>query len=317
MSVDVKIVSVYFGKLPGWMQLWFDSCSWNPEFTWVFITDSDTEKYRIPINVRVINSELTEIKSIFQKHLGFNIALDNPYKLCDYRAIYWLILDHYGIKCDFWGWCDIDVVFGNLGKFLDASLFNKYDRILCLGHLSLVRYSYMNNRTYLLPSKTHNYRKVFTNSINVGFDEHYGLTEIWRMNELNQYDNENIVADIDPQFVPLVLTIPQNNLFNQAFYIANGRVVQVGLNLLGRFVSKEYAYMHFQKRKLATPAGIITNKPILISVDGFINCQAVPANRNELMQSSQSNDAFNLSDKGRFIRTTGRYFKRMLNNVIR
>jgi hypothetical protein len=111
------LVIPYFGMLPNYVQLWFDSCGRNLNFTWVLLTDCQLDIYIIPENVICIKSNLAEIKEIFKEKLGEDISLEKNYKQCDFKPLYWMILDHYKIDYDFFGHCDIDMIYGRLSHF--------------------------------------------------------------------------------------------------------------------------------------------------------------------------------------------------------
>ena len=65
-------------------------------------------------------------------------GVNSPYKLCDYKPVYGLIFDEDLQDYDFWGHCDVDLIFGDIRKFINlykkrgiyASRF-KYFLYLC------------------------------------------------------------------------------------------------------------------------------------------------------------------------------------------
>ena len=42
------------------------------------------------------------------------VTLDRPYKLCDFKPAYGFIFGEYLKEYDYWGHCDIDIVWGDL-----------------------------------------------------------------------------------------------------------------------------------------------------------------------------------------------------------
>ena len=76
---------------------------------------------------------------------------------------------------DFWGYCDLDVIFGNLRDFFTDEKLEKFDKIYDAGHLSIYRNSnevkkaFMGNETYKVP-----YKDIFNHKYNCIFDEYYG-----------------------------------------------------------------------------------------------------------------------------------------------
>ena len=79
----------------------------------------------------------------------FEITLSKPQKLCDYKCAYGVIFEDYIQDYDWWGHCDLDQIFGNLNMFVTEDMLRKYDKLFSLGHLSLYKNSYKNNRIFM------------------------------------------------------------------------------------------------------------------------------------------------------------------------
>ena len=92
--------------------------------------------------------------------------------MCDYKPAYGLIFEDYIKDYNFWGHCDIDTIMGNLGKLIDDSMFEKYDKMFCLGHMILYRNTYDNNRTFMKEVRGRFlYKESFTTEKITAFDE--------------------------------------------------------------------------------------------------------------------------------------------------
>ena len=61
--------------------------------------------------------------------MGFEIVVESGYKLCDFKPALGYIFSDYIKKYDFWGYCDIDIIFGNIRAFMTDDLLNEYDVI--------------------------------------------------------------------------------------------------------------------------------------------------------------------------------------------
>lgn len=107
---SICLVVLYFGKLPNYFELWLESCKYNETINFLLFTDDKTE-YDYPDNVTVIYTSFENIKSQIQSKFDFKISLERPYKLCDYRPAYGYIFNEYLKEYDFWGHCDLDVIF--------------------------------------------------------------------------------------------------------------------------------------------------------------------------------------------------------------
>jgi hypothetical protein len=215
------------------------------------VTDAELSTFAIPGNVQVIQSTLEDIKKIFRKAIEIDIKLDEPYKLCDYKPLYWILADHFHIRYDYWGHCDIDLLFGDLQKFLAEAKFHTVNRCFGLGHLSIYKNSPLAKLAFTLPKTSLNWKHVYTSSTNLGFDEHYGVNQIWKRYKLGYLEDESVVADIDPGIRRLSLTSISENSRNQLFFWHGGKVFQGYYDAREKWRTKEYAYIHFQKRQLA------------------------------------------------------------------
>ena len=136
--MKIKIIGVYFGTLPSYFQLWLDTVGRNPAFTWLLYTDADLAAYACPGNLQVIPCTFAQIKERVQDKLGYAPELDTPWGLCKFRVAFGKIFEDDLKDADYWGWTDFDVLYGDLTPVLRACEAG-YDKILPLGHLSLVR----------------------------------------------------------------------------------------------------------------------------------------------------------------------------------
>lgn len=247
----------YFGKFPNYFNLFLKSCRYNKDFNWLIFTD-DRHKYDYPNNVEVIYTTFKEIKKLIQSKFNFKISLDGPYKLCDYRPAYGFIFKDYLKNYDFWGYCDIDLIFGNLSNFIDDEILSKYDKIGHLGHLSLYRNEDTINMIF---KKKYNglsrYKEVFKMKDNCIFDEwdYISINDIFlKYNKKIFYDIN--CADIYPysSYFQLVKNVPEKRalLFSKRNHIGiykNGCTYLMYYSFFNRKI-KEYSYIHLQKREM-------------------------------------------------------------------
>jgi hypothetical protein len=302
------IVIPYFGTLPNYFQLWLDSCGRNPEFAWLLLTDCMLDIYNLPINVTAKNSTLFEVKNIFQANFKKKISLEKPYKLCDLRPLYWMILDYYKIDYDFWGHCDMDLLFGKLSYFLPDTLFEKYDKLGSQGHLSLMSNSPFSKYSFLFDGHKIKWDKVFFTNENYGFDE-LGMIDIWNKQKFPFYKNRNEILDIDPQFKAFRLANVQLNQKRQYFFLENGKTMQGFWNKQGQFFTKEFAYIHFQKRPMKINSDISKTPFILINQDGFTGINTLPKNYSDYTELIKNIDTKNADYYNKIIRTNVRFYK--------
>lgn len=147
MHYKVAIIVSYFGRLNNYFGLWLHSAGYNKEFNfWLFTDDESVEQYDCPENVNIVFMKFDDIRDKVSTILNYKFVLHNPYKLCDYKPLYGQIFKQYIESYDFWGHCDLDIIWGNLGKYITDDILEKYDRIYRSGHLCFYRNcEHMNN----------------------------------------------------------------------------------------------------------------------------------------------------------------------------
>ncbi len=169
----IAILIGYFGIFPWYFDYFLHSCRYNPDLHFYIITDINWSKRQIPDNIFPIKMSLQEIKAIASAKLGFEVALENPYKLCDFRPSFGHLFSELIQKYSFWGYGDIDVIYGQIRNFITDDLMNHYDIIsvrhdFLPGAFSLFR---NNNSINQLFRESKDFIKVFTNPQHLCFDE--------------------------------------------------------------------------------------------------------------------------------------------------
>ncbi|MBQ7545121.1 MAG: hypothetical protein IJT02_09300 [Synergistaceae bacterium] len=175
---SVALILPYYGKFPNYFPLWLKSAGANPSFTFMIFTDIDMSGYNIPANVQVHAMTLEEIRKRAAKYLDFEPVLNTPYKLCDYRPMYGLIFEDYLEGFDFWGFCDCDLVWGDMSKFITDDLLDRYSRLYRNGHLQLLRNTedVKHFALHKLPGWNISYRDIYRVQRYIGLDE-FALSE--------------------------------------------------------------------------------------------------------------------------------------------
>lgn len=288
MKYKYTLFCPYFGKLPINFKLWLKSCSYNKIFKFIIITD-DTTKYNLPENVKVILQTFEEFRTFVQSKFDFKISLNTPYKLCDFKPVYGYIFSD-NIDSDYWGFCDIDLIFGDLEKFLPDK---EYDKISYLGHFCLMK----NNKKMREIFKTEtnekiNYKHILSSNVHYGFDEigKYGINNILKENGYEIFEYEKSVADIDCTRPGLNIVEGNNGKYKskkgmRVFEFNNGKIF--GHNLCkGEIITTEYSYIHFQKRKMTNNINTKDYSKFLIKHHSFGNYEKIDKS---LIENNQPN----------------------------
>ncbi len=170
--MKICIITTYFGPWPEWMPYYLSGCINNCNLDWIFFSDND------PPNISGKNlffhkMEKAEFSQLASNKLGFNIIIEDPYKLCDFKPAYGRVFEDYLGKYDFWGYGDIDLILGDIQTFLPGDLISNFDIIstykgFLSGPFCLIR---NNDKMNSLFEKHPDYIKIFQSIAHSGFDE--------------------------------------------------------------------------------------------------------------------------------------------------
>lgn len=259
-----KIVFIipYFGKFNNYFQLFLNTCELNHDVDWLIFTDDKTN-YNYPSNVHVKYTSFDEIKNKIQEKFDFEISLTRAYKLCDYKPAYGYVFQDYIKDYDFWGYCDTDLIWGNIRKFYTEEKLKKYDKIGFLGHCTIFRNKKEINEMFMKEiNGIKIYQKVFqseenSSSINCTFDEE-------RNQSINTiFENNNIPCDFTENEANIYMKSSNFRLtkYNfstnryeieknkKAFFVYdNGDLIRYINNK--KIEKEEYMYIHMQSRKM-------------------------------------------------------------------
>ncbi len=177
---SIILIFPYFGTLPPQYGMWRASAIRNPNIDFLFFTDCNVESAS---NIIVHKMLFEDFKQFVAKAFDFPIVLDRPYKICDYRPAFAYILSDYIKGYDFWGWGDLDVVYGDIRHFITEEILSDYKMISGWGHLTLYHNDDDTNRYFMKPIEGYqNYKDVFTQPESKYYDEYKyrGFGDKWR-----------------------------------------------------------------------------------------------------------------------------------------
>lgn len=270
----IAIVTTYFGKLPNYFSLWLKSCCYNPSIDFFLFTDQRVQE--LPPNVTCVAMTLAKMKERATKVLGFDAVLSRPYKCCDYKPLYGLIFRDYLAAYDYWGHCDVDLIFGDLQKFFDENNLYDYDKFGMLGHLSLFKNTDCVNHSFMLPKGCMDYRNVYTNEKNMAFDELAGVSTAMKEVGFKVFA-KRVFADIATTYYRyrLINVYPLDNkpinYKYQTFYWQEGKAYHIYMKD-GRLCKEEYLYIHFQKRpNYKIDSQLLSSDSFFITNHGFFS----------------------------------------------
>lgn len=170
-SCPVTVIIPYFGRLPDYFEYFLLGCSWNPCIKVLLFTDQFITQ-KLPSSVEVRTFTLRDFSRLASRQLSIEVDLKRAYKVCDFRPAFGLIFSEYLTEAPFWGFGDLDVLWGNLSAFL-APLFATHDvmsmrKYWISGSLCVLRNCEAVNRAF---EQNKDWRQVFVSEENCLFDE--------------------------------------------------------------------------------------------------------------------------------------------------
>src|SRR6195952_2787087 len=245
---SIRLIVVYFGDRPAYLPLVLRSMAANPDVNWLFVTERPVPG--APPNVTVLKCQFGDLVKRIRAHFDFPIQLEDPYKLCDFRPAFGLIFQAELAGYDFWGHCDLDVVFGRIREHLPPEAFSA-DKILFQGNFALYRNTAQAANWFRHEVGKVSYREVMTTGRAMHFDEWAGIYYIVRDLGVPYWDAECI---FDLSFARY-RTIAQSAIGRtpRRYAWENGEVCEYRLEQ-GQVVRSTALLTHFQKRVLRPPS---------------------------------------------------------------
>ncbi|MEZ1317190.1 hypothetical protein QIW53_14310 [Pseudomonas fluorescens] len=174
----------YFGSWPFWMPFFLESCRRNPDIDWLMFSDCGVPE-NLPPNVTIECMTFGDYCGIVSERLGIDFAPTQAYKLCDIRPAFGLIHADRLEGYDFWGFGDIDLVYGDLRSYFTADRLASYDLYSTherrvAGHLCLIRNT---ERKRQLFRRIKDWEARFTDQKHHALDEGaFSRIFLWRKN---------------------------------------------------------------------------------------------------------------------------------------
>lgn len=241
---SIVLIIPYFGKFDNIFNLWLESCKINNSIDYIIVTDIQVDYNNLPSNVQLVRCSFSELKNKIQKLYDFKISLKTPYRLCNFKPAYGEIFEDLIKNYDYWGFCDMDLIWGNIRHFLPSEMI--FDKIGSYGHFSLIRNTYDNNRIYRYKNA---YEIAFSNDLPLFFDE-VTFNNICLKLHLSTFNLK--IADLCPRLKNLyIISEKEIDIIKKNIFIWNNTKGLFAISKNGdSFEITEYAYVHFLKRPM-------------------------------------------------------------------
>ena len=125
-----------------------------------------------PDNVEFRHCTKAEFASLVTQKMGFEVNFENPMKICDFKPVFGYIFEEDLKDYQYWGYSDIDIVFGNMDQWL-RPMMGRYDVISGYrGFLSGPFCLFRNNDDMINMFKLQpDYRSILQDPLHLAFDE--------------------------------------------------------------------------------------------------------------------------------------------------
>lgn len=267
----ILFILPYFGKLPTYFQLYLNSCKANPDICWLIVTDNNMQQYSIPPNVMVRQMSFTSLQDMIANKFGTHILA--PYELCNYKVAYHDLFEEAN-NYDFWGFCDCDLIWGNLRNFITDDVLNNFDKISWRGHMTLFRNDTKINNAYKIEIpgfKT--FRGCIEGSEGINLFDEVGINKIFDHEGLSTYKKIPF-ADLkirSANFKCLHNIFPEQSNGHAIFrWDENNGLELIYYTYNNEIKTQQAAYVHFLKRPMKV-AGNNLSKSMLIVPNSFID----------------------------------------------
>lgn len=242
----IAVIALWFGPLRDYFRLWIRSLRINEEYDFLLFTDQPIERSGIPANLKIERMTLADLKVNIRQRLLVNPTFQFSYKLCDFRPAFGELFAPQLAGYDFWGYCDIDLMFGKLSHFVTDEVLSSHEKIFSRGHFTLYRNNERINKLYR-SSASVDAQAIMESPASFIFDEWHGIHQIFKEFEVPQFHKE-CIADIHPNKARYTCSNIENYK-KQLFVWEDGLVKQYFIDK-DHLNHRELAYVHFQKRKI-------------------------------------------------------------------
>jgi len=249
-SKNFLVICMYFGGLSSGALFSLKTLLRN-NVDVLLVTDGDVVKSSDG-NLTQISTNLDLFKKNVSDRLGVKNDFKSFYKLTDFKIFYKLLLDDkITHKYKYYGFCDLDVCFGNLDQWLMESLLRDVDIIGNRGHLMFFKESYIEDL----------YLRLIPDSLVV-----FPVNKILSANKCFAFDefkfiHKMIESDIKKHGKTLDIEISAKAIdldyYKYNYFCLNRGMAVKELDYDGESLSAKFSseieiipYAHYQKRKM-------------------------------------------------------------------
>jgi hypothetical protein len=145
---SICLITCYMGPLPGYFAYYTASCKKNKTIDFMVINDHIAESYSDG-NIDFVKMNITELNAFSGEQLKAPIQLSSAWKINELKPLFGEIFSKELNRYDHWGWCDLDIIWGDLRKFLNDELLNEYDVITTKEYWTAGHFTLFKNKPFI------------------------------------------------------------------------------------------------------------------------------------------------------------------------
>lgn len=272
-------ILVYFGHFNCYFQQWLNSCAINKTIDWLIVTD-DKSQFYLPQNARLIYTGFKDVQDKIYSIWGRNVRIETPYDLCVYRVAYHRIFPELITGYDYWGFCDCDLIWGNISVAIEEPMQNGFDKISWRGHFTLFRNDETINDVYTKEvDGIYSFRDAISrtpkNHLNL-FDE-VGINLLFDHYRLKTYKGllfANLKVKYKNFRCSLFSDKEEFKNKNQIFEWNNGTLYRIYAHN-DELHKEEFVYVHFLKRHISNSLSSHSSDHFLIIPNRIIDYEPI------------------------------------------
>jgi hypothetical protein len=175
MENKILIIIPWYGKIPIYFPLFLKGVEFNKHIIDVlFITESKINcGDKLPTNFKIKEISFSDYKLKLGEQLHHTLTFSNAYKLCDFKPMLGKLFEKELENYEFWGYGDIDLIFGDLKKFLSDENLKIYDIFTFREYIVSGAFTILRKNDYILNlyKKSKDLTKICLEDNYIAFDE--------------------------------------------------------------------------------------------------------------------------------------------------
>jgi hypothetical protein len=200
----------YYGQFPTYIGLFLQSCVANPSVHFLIFTENPPHPaaQNAP-NIHFIHYTYQQLIAKANQTIGIAMQLGDVHKICDLKPFYGLLFAEYLQNYAFWGYCDVDVIFGDLSKVIHPTFLQEVDIFSAqtsriVGHFCLLRNTpTINQLPFLIPDHREKLEKVLTNTF---LDEKSFTNTLRQLPNIRWQKTQDLNTELHEDFIYSHLT---------------------------------------------------------------------------------------------------------------